>query len=235
MEYRLRHSLRTVLYKYLYKRARQRKLLQCRKVYLSMISYHMQKKIVQKVVGLRNTVISIQKFITHSRKIHRLRIKKLVYLWDNYLLKFANLRCFVDQKQSQSTNSKQLHHVPAHQKKEDKPLKHIEELVYKFTKATEAEALLLQPEKKVETKQLVEATKKSKFEVMLDFMKLRGAGLSLEADTNAGLQAPVPSQPSPMKLSKEKSVPPPKHDPLPSFISIMRETLLPYSVNGRFF
>jgi polyhydroxyalkanoate synthesis regulator protein len=83
------------------------------------------------------------------------------------MLKLSNLRPEIDGKQhylaEKASNKKENKY-----KKEDRPLKRIEEFVYKNGKILEEEIKVFFPDKKEKT--LVESSRKSKFEVILDVM-----------------------------------------------------------------
>lgn len=96
-------------------------------------------------------------------------MKQYIRIWDNYLLKLSNLRPEVIPDPNKKTvDGVKKDNKP---KKEERPPKRIEEFVYNKGKMLDQEIQLFYPEKK-DVKSLVESSRKSKFEVMLDHMYL---------------------------------------------------------------
>lgn len=94
-------------------------------------------------------------------------MKQYIRIWDNFLLKLSNLRPEIDGKQQYLADK--VSKKDNKPKKEERPLKRIEEFVYKNGRILEQELQIFYPDKK-ENKNLVESSRKSKFEVMLDFL-----------------------------------------------------------------
>jgi hypothetical protein len=96
-------------------------------------------------------------------------LKQFIRIWDNHILKLSNLRPEIDGKMNYIVEKASSKKEKA--KKDDRPPKRIEEFVYKNGKNLEEEIKIFYPEKnKDAAAQLEASSRKSKFEVMLDFM-----------------------------------------------------------------